>query len=150
MRSDQRLIDANELTEELSSLRITITGGKYRDKAVEEALRQYRESVLRIIDEQATVEAIAMPCSVGDDVFIVKRYGNGSISHIVQDKCTGLHVTKKVFGHAREKEKLYLVTNSDIGRAQHIPFREIGKTVFFTREKAVSAMRRCTDDTENQ
>lgn len=41
MRSDQRLIDANELYEELSSLRITITGGKYRDKAVEEALRQY-------------------------------------------------------------------------------------------------------------
>lgn len=146
MRSDQRLIDATELTEELSSLRITITGGRYRDEAVEEALRRYRESVLRIIDEQATVKAIAMPCSVGDDVFIVKRYGNGSISRIVQDKCTGLHVTKKVFGHGGEKEKLYLVTNSDIGRAQHIPFHEIGKTVFFTREEAVAAMRRMRDE----
>ena len=146
MKNEQRLIDANVLSEELSSLRITITGGRYRDEAVEEALRQYRESVLRIIDEQATVKAIAMPCEVGDDVFIVKRYGNGSISRIVQDKCTGLHVTKKVFGHGGEKEKLYLVTNSDIGRAQHIPFHEIGKTVFFTREEAVTAMRRMRDE----
>lgn len=146
MRSDQRLIDANELYEELSSLRITITGGRYRDKAVEEALRQYRESVLRIIDEQATVKAIAMPCSVGDDVYIVRKYRDGTASHIIEKKCTGVHVTKKVFGHAREKEKLYLVTNSDIGHAQHIPFREIGKTVFFTREEAVSAMRRMRDE----
>ena len=88
MRSDQRLVDANGLYEELSSLRITITGGRYRDKAVEEALRQYRESVLRIIDEQATVKAIAMPCEVGDDVYIVKRCRDGTASHIVEKKCT--------------------------------------------------------------
>ena len=146
MKSEQRLIDANVLSEELSSLRITITGGRYRDKAVEEAQRQYRESVLRIIDEQATVKAIAMPCEVGDDVYIVKRYRDGTVSHIVEKKCTGVHVTKKVFGYGREREKMYLVTNSDIGHAEHIPFREIGKTVFFTREEAVSATRRMCDE----
>ena len=146
MKSEQRLIDANVLSEELSSLRITITGWRYRDEAVEEALRRYRESVLRIIDEQATVKAIAMPCSVGDDVYIVKRCRDGTASHIVEKTCTGVHVTKKVFGHGGEKEKLYLVTNSDIGRAQHIPFHEIGKTVFFTREEAVAAMRRMRDE----
>lgn len=104
---------------------------------------------MRIIDEQATVEAIAMPCSVGDDVYIVKKCRDGTASHIVEKKCTGVHVTKKVFDHAREKEKLYLVTNNDIGHAQHIPFSEIGKTVFFTTEKALAALRRHMDDTED-
>ena len=146
MRSEQRLIDANVLSEEISSLRITITGWRYGGKAVKEALEHYRESVLRIIDEQATVKAIAMPCEVGDDVYIVKKYRDGTASHIVEKTCTGVHVTKKVFDHAREKEKMYLVTNSDIGHAEHIPFSEIGKTVFFTTEKALEAFLRRRDE----
>lgn len=50
-----RLIDADALTEEINSLRVTITGLRAGKGVLEEYAKHYRESVTRIIDEQPTV-----------------------------------------------------------------------------------------------
>lgn len=50
-----RPIDANVLAEETSSLHVRVTGLQAGKGVLEEYARQYRESMLRIIDEQPTL-----------------------------------------------------------------------------------------------
>lgn len=52
-----RLIDADALREEISSLTMTITGLRAEKGVLREFLTEYRKSVLRIIDEAPTIEA---------------------------------------------------------------------------------------------
>lgn len=53
-----RIIDADELTEELSSLTTTITGLRAGKGVLREFMTEYRKSVLRIVDEQPTIDAV--------------------------------------------------------------------------------------------
>ena len=53
-----RLIDADSLTEELASLRVTIIGLRYGKGVLDAHMNEYRKSFLRIVDEQATVDAV--------------------------------------------------------------------------------------------
>ena len=77
-----------------------------------------------------------LPCALGDPVYIVVYFRNGLPSHVKTKTCTGIHITEKVFGRRAEKASYYLVVNSDIGRAEHIPFRDIGVKVFFSEKEA--------------
>lgn len=52
-----RLIDADALAEEMATLAVTVTGLRAGKGVLNEYMHQYRESVLRVIDEQPTVEA---------------------------------------------------------------------------------------------
>lgn len=52
-----RLIDADVLSEELSSLAIAVTGLRAGKGVLNEFMKRYRESVLRIVDEAATIDA---------------------------------------------------------------------------------------------
>lgn len=52
-----RLIDADALAEELSSLTMTITGLRAGKGVLHKFLTEYRESVLRIVDEAPTIES---------------------------------------------------------------------------------------------
>ena len=97
-------------------------------------------TVLECLSNAPTVEAMPLPCRLGDPVYIIINLANGKPSHIVERKCTGIHITEAVFGHRAERASRYLVTNSDIGFAQHIPFTKIGKTVFFIRKEAEAAI----------
>lgn len=54
---EQRLIDANALKEEISSLSITVTGIRAGKDILRDVLLEYRKTVLRIIEEQQTIEA---------------------------------------------------------------------------------------------
>lgn len=54
---EQRLIDANALKEEISSLSITVTGISAGKSILRGVLLEYRKTVLRIIEEQPTIEA---------------------------------------------------------------------------------------------
>lgn len=58
MANEQRLIDADDLREELSSLSVRITGLRAGKGVLNEFMKQFRESVLRIVDEQPTVDAV--------------------------------------------------------------------------------------------
>lgn len=58
MANEKRLIDADALSEELSTLTMTITGLRAGKGVLREFMMEYRKSVLRIVDEQPTVEAV--------------------------------------------------------------------------------------------
>ena len=92
------------------------------------------------IENAPTVDAMPLPCKLGDPVYIIVNLKSGNPSHIVERKCTGIHIVEKVMGHRAEKARRYLVTNSDIGFAEHTPFAKIGELVFFTREEAEAAL----------
>lgn len=69
MANKKRLICANTLREELSTLTMTVTGLRAGKGVLKEFMEQYRESVLRIVDEQATVDAVEVKANVGDFVY---------------------------------------------------------------------------------
>ena len=55
---EQRLIDANALKEKISSLAITVTGIRAGKDILRDILLEYRLTVLRMIEEQPTVDAV--------------------------------------------------------------------------------------------
>lgn len=56
MKKEVRPIDANVLEEEISSLRVAVTGLRAGKGILAKMMQEYRESVLRIIDEQNTLK----------------------------------------------------------------------------------------------
>ena len=56
MANEKRLIDANALIETLSTLTVTVTGLRAGKGILNEYAKEYRKSVLRIIEEQPTAE----------------------------------------------------------------------------------------------
>lgn len=82
-----RLIDAEILAKKVKSLRMILVGGPRSGKGFfAECMKQYLESVLRIIDEQPTVDAVPVvhgkwywdedwhcKCSVCGNFAVVKR-----------------------------------------------------------------------------
>lgn len=73
MANEQRLIDANELFEQIHLLSVTVTGLRSGKGVLSEYAKHYRESVLRIVDEAPTVDAIPMPCKMGDEVWGLRK-----------------------------------------------------------------------------
>lgn len=66
-----RLIDADALTEELSTLTMVITGLRAGKGVLREFMTEYRESILRIVDEAPTVDAVILPCKLGETVYAI-------------------------------------------------------------------------------
>ena len=58
MADEKRPIDANKLMKELSSLTMTITGLRNGTGVLKKCLTQFRNAVLRIVDEQPTMDAV--------------------------------------------------------------------------------------------
>lgn len=86
-------------------------------------------------------DTLVLPCKVGDPVYMLVYYQGGRPSHYKVKTCIGIHISyEKAVRHRTGTETKYLVVNSDIGHAEHIPFREIGKNVFFSEEEAKKAI----------
>ena len=86
-------------------------------------------------------DSLDMPCSVGDTVYILVNLKGGRPSHYRAKTCIGIHISyQKFVPHQYGNESKYLIVNSDTGHAEHIPFREIGKNVFFSEEEARKAV----------
>lgn len=60
MATEKRLIDANVLSEELATLTMVVTGLRAGKGVLNEFMKEYRKSVLRIVDEQPTVDAVVV------------------------------------------------------------------------------------------
>ena len=54
----RRLIDAQTLYDELSTLSVVVTGLRAGKGVLNDYMKEYRKSVLRVIDEQPTVDAV--------------------------------------------------------------------------------------------
>ena len=57
MANEKRLIDANALTEEISSLGMFLTGVRFGKGVLREYITEYKISILKIVDEAPTVDA---------------------------------------------------------------------------------------------
>jgi hypothetical protein len=75
------------------------------------------------IDDAPTVDAIVLPCKIGDFVWAIRSYHG--IKHPQQGKVIDMHFTNEM--------KLHIVVS-------HISRGEWGKTVFATREEAEAAI----------
>lgn len=58
MANEKRLIDAKTLYDELSTLSVFVSGIRAGRGVLNEYMKEYRKSVLRVIDEQPTVDAV--------------------------------------------------------------------------------------------
>ena len=53
-----RLIDAEVLEEEISSLKMTITGLRFGKGVLSECIQEYHKSILKIVNDAPTVDAV--------------------------------------------------------------------------------------------
>ena len=146
MANEHRLIDANALSDAVAE---SLHDNPHPQGMIRVNHRNEHNHFLRMILDAPTVDAVVLPCKLGGFVYIIVKLKSGKPSHIVERKCTGIHITEKVFGKRAEKASRYLVTNSDIGFAQHIPFTEFGKTVFFDRKDAEAALAKMDGGNED-
>ena len=60
MANEKRLTDANTLSEEISSLSMFMTGIRFGQGVLSEYIKEYRKSVLKIVDEAPTGDAVVV------------------------------------------------------------------------------------------
>ncbi len=101
-------------------------------------LRKYASG---IIENAPTVNAVMIPCNIGDTVYVAVFAVDGTGSHICERICSGIHISEKVTRWKCETPVRYLILKTDDGRSIRIRMDEIGKTLFFTRSEAEDALR---------
>ncbi len=133
---NRRLIDASKFRKYLADIQLANRGWK-------EDFCDLLDDVMEALDDQPTVDAVPIPCKLGQMVYEVVYVKNGTVSHINPMKVVGIHVGDfpDLRGH---KRKSYLVvthpTSDLLGR---VPIDKIGKTVFMTKESAEAAAYPC-------
>ena len=116
-----RLIDADDLTADISSMRVYV-GGKYITAP------EYRESVLTAIAEAPTVDAIVSPVSIGQTVWAIEFY---------RGKPIAIHGDMvQMVGFTSRSVKIALRNHHSFGKTF-----VLGKTVFLTRKAAEEALK---------
>ena len=95
-------------------------------------LKQYEDA-----EEQGLL--VRLPCKVGDTVYRVIR-GKKGRGHIAPATVSGLHLGDTTRNRRYQKEYEYLVLRVDGGFCAHVNKKDIGKTVFLTREEAEKAL----------
>lgn len=87
---------------------------------------------------------IDIPCKIGSTVYkVITRKDGGS--HIQEFSCCGFHIIEApdVRGHKRRN---YIIAHLDVTNSiRHIPFDEINKTVFFSKNEAEQKMNGTQD-----
>ena len=69
MASEKRLIDANALAEKVWNIQMYIFGVRNGKTLIKEFLEKYRDSVMKEIAVAPIVDAVVLPCKVGDTVY---------------------------------------------------------------------------------
>lgn len=114
-----RLIDADDLISNISSMRVYLGGKDITDP-------EYRKSVLTAIDEAPTVDAIVSPVSTGQTVWAIEFY---------RDKPIAIHEDMvQMVGFTSRSVKIALRNHHSFGKTF-----VLGKTVFLTPEEAAEA-----------
>lgn len=86
----------------------------------------------KLVDADMDGRCIILPVKLGARIFV--RYKNGESPVVVESIVVGAHIKdEKSYRGAPRKE--YIVVRSN-GFSKHINVDQIGKTAFFTREKA--------------
>lgn len=88
---------------------------------------------------------VELPCNIGDTIYKVLYLKRGKPGGICERICTGIHISEKVLKRRSAKAYYYLTTNTEFGSTTHIPFSDIGRSVFFTYEEAKAALSKRKD-----
>ncbi len=116
-----RLIDADDLTADISSMRVYVGGKDITDP-------EYKKSVLTAIAEAPTADAIVLPVKTGQTVWAIEKYSGKPIA-IIEGKAQMVGVTSRSI-------KVLLRNHKDFNKTF-----VFGKTVFLTREDAEAALK---------
>lgn len=108
---------------------------RHRDVIPAEAIQKLAE--YEDAEEQGLL--VRLPCKVGDTVYRVIR-GKKGRGHIAPATVSGLHLGDTTRNRRYQKEYEYLVLRVDGGFCAHVNKKDIGKTVFLTREAAEKAL----------
>ena len=82
---------------------------------------------------------IVPPCKVGDTVYkcVFSRDGSG---HIVEQTVVGFHMGEFPSTIRNKRQEYMVIYHKTVDSLSHINFKEIGETVFLTREEAEKAL----------
>lgn len=134
-----RLIDADELKKAILKERdaIPTTTTERYGFGVEvpynhgNSMRGGIRKALRCVEQTPTVNALVLPCKVGDAVYM--EIGDDETQHFVD--------TGKVFAIGiDESGTMWISVRYESGLKFYHPSDDIGKTVFLTREEAEAAL----------
>ena len=100
---------------------------------------ELRERLKKYEDAEEQGLLVRLPCKVGDTVYRVIR-GKKGRGHIAPATVSGLHLGDTTRNRRYQKEYEYLVLRVDGGFCAHVNKKDIGKTVFLTREEAEKAL----------
>lgn len=112
----KRLIDANRYGMHIADIQIANRG--WRDDICE-----FLDDMTELLDEQPTVDAVEIPCRIGDRVWAIRNYGGHK------------HPQDGIVHEMYFTEGMRLIIH-----VKHIARGEWGKEIFATREEAVSAI----------
>ena len=93
-----RLIDADALIEEIKSLQVFVTGLRAGKGILNEYAKQYRESLLRIVDEQPTAYDISKVIAELDELMVKttsKMVESKEVPEWFYEVKTGEYISKK-------------------------------------------------------
>ena len=82
---------------------------------------------------------IVPPCKAGDKIFeaIFMKKGKG---FIVERNVVGFHFGELPDLRGHKRQEYFVVYHKDTNSIAHLNFKDIGKTVFFTKEEAEKAL----------
>ena len=121
MVNEKRLIDANALISNL----LTFKG----------LVAIVAETLVRFIEKQPTVDAVVLPCNIGDTVWFT-TYGKPTCTTVC-----GVQIHIGIDGHHSYFDVIDFSGNTDGFHGE-----AFGKTVFLTREEAEAALAKMDGD----
>lgn len=133
MANEKRLIDANALADKVDESKYD---NPHPQGVVRVNHRNEHDHFLRMIYDAPTVDAVVLPCDVGDYVYYIDGgYYKEPKFCKVSRPCKIVEVSFKLKGDSGQVMRGFITDNGT-----RYSFNGIGKTVFLSREEAESAL----------
>lgn len=93
-----------------------------------------------IADDLLNKNVIVPPCKYGDTIYEAIFHKDGT-GFCVERKVVGFHMGEFPKLRGQERQQYFIVFHEATNSISHMNFKEIGKTIFFTREEAEQALK---------
>lgn len=123
MKTEKRLIDANALMDVIRQHEYPLAT---RIGSIDNGM--FTLGIQQVVDEAPTVEAVVLPCELGDDVYLIPKYGGKPYCGVVKDEVQMIGITSRGF-HIKSRR-----------HQDHNKTYFLGKSAFLTREEAEVAL----------
>lgn len=105
-----------------------------------------KKDILSIIDEAPSVEGVFPPCKAGETIYRLVYVPNHISAKITPLKVIGFHLLYEDHPGKTTRDEHFICYNRETNKIVHIPFKEIGKTVFFGEAEAEKALNAVKND----